>query len=627
MPTITVGVANNANNLAYGVANNTATFSGTIGGTQTYGGVSVNSVNLVKVGTGTQILAGSNGYSGSTTVSGGTLQLGTGASGHDGSIANTSGVTDNAALVYNLYGSQTAAYAISGSGSLAKLGQGKLTLTGTNSSTGSTTVSAGTLQLGDGSVYNGIVGGNILNNSALVFANPASLAYGGIISGSGSFTKSATGTLCLTGTQNYSGPTVLSAGTVRLGTLAGFGGNGCGFSVNSLTITRTPFTSNVLTLTDGNGGEARSAFYNWPVSPVNGFKAAFTYTPSSGANTADGVAFILQNDPRGTAALGGAGGSFGYASSGGTGINPSAAIDLNLYSDVNQTAYDISGNLSTPTTVNNVNFHSGDPINVSVTYNSQSQVMTWTLTDTVAGTSFSTSQAGVNLQSVLSGTSAYVGFSGGDGGAVSSQTISNFSYTPAVPVNNILPASTTLTLSGGATLDLYGISQTVGSLTGAGTVTNSSGSGSLTVGSGNASSTFTGTMQSGSGQLSLTKAGTGTFGLSGNVNLAGTLTVSGGTLGQAAGKVQATTAVVDGGAYNLSGNGQLAFSNNLIVGNSARGPSRRPAGPLPTTCIWAMIPALAVLVISAGAASSRLLTSTSATPAAAASISRVERIP
>ncbi len=500
VPTITLGVANDANNLAYGVTNNTATFSGTIGGAQTYGGVSVNSVNLVKVGAGTQILAGANGYSGSTTISGGTLQLGTGGIGHDGSIANTSGVTDNAALVYNLFGNQTAAYAISGSGSLTKLGQGKLTLTGTNSGTGITTVSAGTLQLGDGSVNNGIVGGNIVNNSALVFANPASLAYGGVVSGSGSFTKSAAGTLCLTGNQSYSGPTVISAGTVRLGTLAGFGGNGCGFTVNSETITSTPFTGNVLTLTDGNGGEGRSAFYNWQVSPVNGFTATFTYTPSSGANTADGVTFVLQNDPRGTAALGAAGGSFGYASGGGTGISPSAAIDLNLYNDVNQTAYDTGGNLGTPTSINNVNLHSGDPINVSVTYNSQSQVMAWTLTDTLAGTSFSTSQAGVNLQSVLSGTSAYVGFSGGDGAAVSTQTISNFSYTPAVPGNNILPASTALTLAGGATLDLYGVSQTVGSLTGAGAVTSSSGSGSLTVGSGNASSTFAGTMQNGNGR-------------------------------------------------------------------------------------------------------------------------------
>jgi fibronectin-binding autotransporter adhesin len=578
VPTITLGVANNVNNLAYGVTNNTATFFGTIGGAQTYGGVSVNSVNLVKVGTGTQILAGGNGYSGSTAISGGTLQLGTGASGHDGSIANTSGVTDNAALVYNLFGNQTAAYAISGSGSLTKLGQGKLTLTGTNSCTGQTTVSAGTLQLGDGSANNGIVGGNVVNNSALVFANPASLAYGGVVSGSGSFTKSGAGTLCLTGYLTYSGPTVISAGTVRLGTLAAFGGNGYGYSVNSAAITSTPIAGNVLELTDGNGGEARSVFYNWPVSPVNGFTATFTYTPSSGANTADGVTFVLQNDPRGTAALGAVGGSFGYAGNSGTGINPSAAIDLNLYNDVNQTAYDINGNLGTEVTVNNVNFHSGDPINVSVTYNSQSQVMAWTLSDTVAGTSFSTSQAGVNLQSVLSGTTAYIGFSGGDGGAVSTQTISNFTYTPAVPVNNILPASTALTLATGATLDLYGASQTVGSLTGSGTVTSSFGSGSLTVGNGNASSTFAGTMQNGSGQLSLTKAGTGTFSLTGNVNLAGTLTVSGGTLGQTTGVVQAATAIVDGGAVNLSGNGQLAFSSNLIVGNSAAGTFTQTGG-------------------------------------------------
>ena len=80
---------------------------------------------------GTVNLLTANDYTGTTTVSAGTLQLGDGTSGHDGSIAGAS-IVNNAALVYNLYGNQTYSGAISGSGSLTKLGAGTLTLSGSN---------------------------------------------------------------------------------------------------------------------------------------------------------------------------------------------------------------------------------------------------------------------------------------------------------------------------------------------------------------------------------------------------------------------------------------------------------------------------------------------------------------
>src|SRR5438874_1263676 len=41
---------------------------------------------------------------------------------------------------------------------------------------------------------------------------------------------------------------------------------------------------------------------------------------------ADGIAFILQNDARGTNTLGGGGGSLGYS-----GVTPSAAFEINVY--------------------------------------------------------------------------------------------------------------------------------------------------------------------------------------------------------------------------------------------------------------------------------------------------------
>ncbi len=106
--------------------------------------------SVMQNGPGALILNTSNGYTGTTTINGGTLQLGTGASGQDGSIANTSGVNDFGTLAYNLFGSQTVAYQISGAGNLEKAGPGALTLTTSNSYTGGTVVDGGTLNLSFG---------------------------------------------------------------------------------------------------------------------------------------------------------------------------------------------------------------------------------------------------------------------------------------------------------------------------------------------------------------------------------------------------------------------------------------------------------------------------------------------
>ena len=107
-----------------------------------------NTIGLAKTGNGLMALTAANTYTGPTQISGGTLQLGTGTSGQDGSIAGSHGVTDNAALVYALFGNQTAGYAIGGSGSLTKTGGGLLMLAGANTYTGGTSVENGTLQLG-----------------------------------------------------------------------------------------------------------------------------------------------------------------------------------------------------------------------------------------------------------------------------------------------------------------------------------------------------------------------------------------------------------------------------------------------------------------------------------------------
>jgi autotransporter-associated beta strand protein len=516
----------------------TLTVSPSAAGLDTYASTEISDSGAVVAG---------NQYAFSTgplVMNNGTLKL----NGHNLTFANLTGAgviqNGNAALAAQISvgtdNSSTTYGGMFANGStmtlaVAKVGTGVLTLTGNSPLTGVMTVSAGTLRMGDGAANNGSVASNIANNAVLAFATPLGQAYGGVISGSGALTKTGTGTLYLTSNQTYTGQTLILAGTVKLGTLGSFGGNGAGYTVNSTGITSTPVTANVLKLTDGGGSEARSAFYNWRVSPTNGFTASFTYAPNSGTGTADGIVFMLQNDPRGLNALGGNGGGFGYANNnGGTPIANSAAIDFNLYNNVNQTAYDSGGVLSAATSIGGgISLHNGDPINVIVTYNAQTQVMAWSMTDASnPSLSFSTSQGGVNLQTVLSGTSAYIGFSGATGGAVSTQTISNFTYTPFVLASNILPATTTATLAAGATLDLYGGSQSLASLSGAGTMTNSNVGtiASLAVGADGTSQTFSGSLSDGNGQLAVSKVGTGVWTLTGNSPFTGGMMVSAGTL-------------------------------------------------------------------------------------------------
>ena len=182
-----------SNSLTVGTANST-TFAGNISGT---GG-------LTKQGTGNLTLTGSNSYAGGTTVSAGTL------TGNSSSLQGA--IVNNAAVVFDQAGAGTYGGNMSGTGSLTKTGAGDLTLSGTNSYGGGTTVSAGRL-IGTTSSLQG----NITNNAAVVFEQATSGTYAGILSGSGSLTKTGSGTVILANDNSYGGGTTINGGTLQLG--------------------------------------------------------------------------------------------------------------------------------------------------------------------------------------------------------------------------------------------------------------------------------------------------------------------------------------------------------------------------------------------------------------------------
>jgi hypothetical protein len=207
-----------------------------------------------------------------------------------------------------------------------------------------------------------------------------------------------------------------------------FSGNGADWTTNAA----ATFSNNVLTITDGAGSEANSAFYNYP-QYIGGFVATFTYQ-AGGNKGADGVTFCVQDSPDTTNAVGGGGGDLGYG-----GITNSAALELNLYSGDHGgegITFGTEGNvpdndaalgdfLSTAP----VSLTSGDPINVQIYYN-QNDVSV-RLTDVVTTNTFTTSFS-ANLPDDV-GSVAYVGFTGGTGSVTSIQTISNFVFSYSEP--------------------------------------------------------------------------------------------------------------------------------------------------------------------------------------------------
>ncbi len=233
--TVTNGIAATTSTLFLGTANisNLAT-AGFFGNIQDGAGT----IALGKVGTGISIFAGNLTHTGGTSIYSGALQIGNG--GNTGTISgNVNLVNANASsFIVNRSGSVTLPGAISGGGPVILNGTGDVFFTGANSYTGSTTINAGALHVGDGGTTGELGSGNVTVRGNLIFQRSNALTISSAIAGDGKVLQDGTGTVTYTGIASHLGGTFVDSGTLLVngsvsgtttvngGTLGGIGNLG-----------------------------------------------------------------------------------------------------------------------------------------------------------------------------------------------------------------------------------------------------------------------------------------------------------------------------------------------------------------------------------------------------------------
>lgn len=239
---------------------------------------------FTKSGAGTLTLQSANTITGPVVVSGGTLSLQNSAALGSANSLTVYGILQFSAANTVDYSSifstanfqyfgidtngQTVTFATginSSNGSLEKLGAGTLILTGNNGYTGATTITAGTLQIGNGGATGAISGSSaVTNNSNLVVNTSNSFALGSSLAGTGTITLSGGGNTTITNAGAFTGSIdVLTGTTISFGGSDTFG-TFAQVATSTLTIesgaigTNTGASFNTINNLTINGGELRA---------------------------------------------------------------------------------------------------------------------------------------------------------------------------------------------------------------------------------------------------------------------------------------------------------------------------------------------------------------------------------
>lgn len=523
-----------------------------------------NVLGLVKVGANTLTLTAANTHTGDTAVRDGTLRL---AHSHalqnstltTGGIEFDQSVAGNAFTMGGLSGSGNVALrnnaatpaavaltvggnnanttysgVLSGSGGLAKVGSGTLVLTGNNVQTGTTTINEGMLQVGAGGTSGTLGMGDVGNHATLVFNRSDALNVHNRISGSGDLVKRGAGTLTLLDANTYAGSTTIEAGTLRLGVATSVGNpvgywemsEGAGTTLfNSVTGAPNGTLLSAPAWVDGPAGAGGDAVY------FDGTNQYANIAPDAALNAVGEGAFSVSAWVKTT----NTGTWYNSIASkfGDSGINNFWGLG---WMQSNQLGFVIRDSGGTRA---DVRAPSGWGLNdewhhIVGVRDGQGQVHLYldgvlraSATDNV-GSAANTRpfqlarHSSTYVQESIAGVGIWnYALDGGDVAQLYARRLA--------PWGGSLPHTTALRVAAGATFDLNGMNQAVGSLSdhngASGTVLL--GGGTLTTGGDNSSTTFSGTI---AGDGGLVKTGTGTLRLLGRNTYAGSTGIEAGTL-------------------------------------------------------------------------------------------------
>ena len=401
----------------------------------------------------------------------------------------------------------TGAGRITGVASLTKNGTAPVTFATSNDFTGTVTIHAGSLVLGNGGTVGSIGTNGVVDNASLVFNRSDSLTVGNAISGSGSLLQIGTGTTTVSGANSHTGGTVVSKGTLVLNNNTAGG----------------PY----------NGGGIRLGDAGTGTNDV-------TLTMGAGINSADAtVGGVVSARRLGTITV----------TSNGTG-----AATINVAAPVVSENFD----LVLQRAVNFIGAH--NQLVLSVNGPGAGPGADSLIVDCGGGDQYVTSDGTTNVFGgnvrVRNGNWRFQNRS--------------YTANDAAHQNLMIPDTSSVTVESNAVWDIRWGAETIDGLNGDGVVTMSSdvatylpGSAVLTVGGGNGSGSFAGRLQNSGAAFTFAKTGSGRQVLTGTNTYTGFTLIQNGILQIGAGGTSGTI-----GTGAISNSGVLVFNRSDAITNS-----------------------------------------------------------